>query len=254
MYIFISNLALADLITSTSIVPNMLSVIWSEGHAMTMNGCISQYFFVFVSVSGQCWLLMMMSFDRCLAIFLPLRYSSIMTNTFSSCLIFLSWFTAITLVKSEVILICQLQFCAFNVIDHFFCDFAPLLALSSTDISVIVSFDLACGVLLILLPFVFILITYLCIFFVILNISSVRGKKKAFSTCSSHLILVCTYYGTLTAVYMAPSDESFQHENKFRSLLFVMLTPITNPITYSLRNQDIKTAWMKMFAKRVRVE
>ncbi|KAM9312334.1 olfactory receptor 1S2-like [Gastrophryne carolinensis] len=218
---------------------------------MTMDRCISQYFFVFVSVSGQCWLLMMMSFDRCLAIFLPLRYSSIMTNKMSSCLILLSWLMAISLLNSEVILICQLHFCTSNVIDHFFCDFAPLLALSSTDISVIVLFDLVCGVIYILLPFVCILITYFCISFVILNISSVSGKKKAFSTCSSHLILVCTYYGTLTAVYMAPSDESFQHENKFRSLLFVMLTPITNPITYSLRNQDIKTAWMKMFSDRI---
>ncbi|XP_068129326.1 olfactory receptor 5V1-like [Hyperolius riggenbachi] len=252
MYLFLSNLALADLIVSSSIVPNMLCIIWLDGHTMTINGCATQYFFVFVSTYAQCCLLMIMSFDRYLAICLPLRYSSIMSTNFSLRLVILAWLIGMLLIKVELILIGQLQFCTSNIIDHFFCDFAPLLALSSSEVTVyeLAQLDFSFNIFVIFLPFVCITISYICIFFVILNIASVSGKKKALSTCSSHLIVVCTYYGSLITVYMAPARASSLYENKFRSLLFVMLTPFTNPIVYSLRNKDIKDALSKLFCNR----
>nr|DBA29706.1 TPA: hypothetical protein GDO54_005768 [Pyxicephalus adspersus] len=250
MYLFISNLAMADLITSTSIVPNMLCIVWMEGHTITINGCITQYFFVFSSTYAQCCLLMMMSFDRYLAICLPLRYSSIMKVQFSLRLSLWSWILGIILIKAEVIIICQLQFCTSNIIDHFFCDFAPLLALSSSGVSTLVFLDFSFNIFVIFIPFVCITLSYICIFFVIFNISSLSGKKKAFSTCSSHLIVVCTYYGSLIAVYMSPSHEGSMHENKFRALIFLLLTPFTNPIIYSLRNKEIKDTLLNFFTKR----
>ncbi|XP_069819273.1 putative olfactory receptor 5AK3 [Dendropsophus ebraccatus] len=239
MYLFISNLAVADLIITTSIVPNMLRIIWLEGHKMSINGCISQYFFVFVSTYAQCCILMVMSFDRFLAICLPLRYSSIMNITFSIRLIFGSWMIGILLIKVEVIIISQLQFCSSNIIDHFFCDFAPLLALSSSKVDVLAWLDISFNIVVIFLPFIFIMVSYICIFIVIVKISSSKGRRKAFSTCSSHLLVVCTYYGSLIGVYMSPLRTNAFYENKMKSLLFVMLTPFTNPIIYSMRNREI---------------
>ncbi|KAM4038748.1 putative olfactory receptor 1F12P [Anomaloglossus baeobatrachus] len=250
MYFFISNLALADLIISSSIVPNMLCIIWLDGHTMSINGCITQFFFVFVPTYAQCCLLMVMSFDRYLAICFPLRYSSIMNITFSFHLIFCSWIIGILLINVEVILISQLQFCSSNIIDHFFCDFAPLLALSSSKIYILAWLDVSFNIFIIFLPFVCITVSYICIFIVILKISSSKGRRKAFSTCSSHLIVVCTYYGSLIGVYMSPTRASAFYENKLKSLLFVMLTPFTNPIIYSMRSKEIIETIKNLYRKK----
>lgn len=250
MYFFISNLALADLIMTTSIIPNMLCIIWLEGHSMSINGCISQFFFVFVSTYAQCCLLMVMSFDRYLAICLPLRYSSIMNMTFCIRLVFGSWIIGILLIKVEVIIISQLQFCSSDIIDHFFCDFAPILALSSSEVHILAWLDVSFNIFIIFLPFVCITLSYICIFIVILKISSSKGRRKAFSTCSAHLLVVCTYYGSLIGVYMSPSRANAFYENKLKSLLFVIITPFTNPIVYSMRNKEIINT-MKIFYRKI---
>ncbi|KAG9466920.1 hypothetical protein GDO78_015890 [Eleutherodactylus coqui] len=250
MYFFISNVALADLIITTSIVPNMLFIIWLEGHSMSINGCLSQYFFVFVSTYAQCCLLMVMSFDRYLAICLPLQYSSIMNMTISIRLVFVCWMIGILLINVEIIIISQLQFCSSNIIDHFFCDFAPLLALSSSKVYALAWLDISFNIFVIFLPFVFIVVSYIYIFMVILKISSSKGRRKAFSTCSSHLLVVCTYYGSLIGVYMSPSHANAFFENKMKSLLFVMLTPFTNPIIYSMRNKEIINTMKNIYRKR----
>ncbi|XP_072006605.1 olfactory receptor 1f45-like [Engystomops pustulosus] len=250
MYFFISNLSLADLIISTSVVPNMLCIIWLEGHSMTINGCISQFYFVFVSTYAQCCILMVMSFDRYLAICLPLRYSAIMNMTVSIRLVFGSWLIGILLIKVEVVLISQLQFCSTNIIDHFFCDFAPLLALSSSEVRVLAWLDISFNIFVIFLPFVCITLSYICIFIVIFKISSQKGRKKVFSTCSSHLLVVCTYYGSLIGVYMSPSRANAFSENKLKSLLFVMLTPCTNPIIYSMRNKEIIDTMRNLYRRK----
>lgn len=174
-----------------------------------------------------------------------------MKTDFTLSLIVLSWAAAITIIIIEVILICDLQFCASNIIDHFFCDFGPVLDLSTSDISIIVNFDFVCGVLLIYIPFICILISYICIAAVILKISSASGKKKAFSTCVSHLILVCTYYSSMIGAYMVPASEGLLQE-KYRSLIFVMLAPFTNPIIYTLRNEDFKHAFIKLSKGRLK--
>ncbi|XP_072006611.1 putative olfactory receptor 1F12P [Engystomops pustulosus] len=253
MYFFICNLSLADLIITGSIVPNMLCIIWWDGHSMSISGCISQFFFVFVSTGAQCCILMLMSFDRYLAICLPLRYSAIMNMNSSIHLAFGSWTTVISLTNVEVIMISQLQFCSSNIIDHFFCDFAPLLALSSSDVDDLVWLDFSFGISLIFWPFFCILVSYICIFIVICKISSWKGRSKAFSTCSSHLLVVCTYYGSLIGVYLSPSHENAFYENKLKSLLFVMLTPCTNPIIYSMRNKEIIDTMKNLYRRMNRL-
>ncbi|XP_072006606.1 putative olfactory receptor 5AK3 [Engystomops pustulosus] len=251
MYFFISNLALADLIINTSVVPNMLRIIWMEGDSMTINSCISQLFVVYVTICAQCCILMVMSFDRYLAICLPLRYSAIMNMTVSIWLVFGSWLVGIVLILVEIIIISQLQFCSSNTIDHFFCDMAPLLALSSSEVHVLAWLDISFNILVIFLPFVCIMLSYSHILIVILKISSSKGKRKAFSTCSSHLLVVGTYYGSLLGIYMSPSIENSHNDNKLKSLLFVMLTPCTNPIIYSMRNKEIINTLKNFYSRRI---
>ncbi|KAM3924503.1 olfactory receptor 1C1-like [Leptodactylus fuscus] len=250
MYFFISNLSLADLILTTSIVPNMLVIIWSEGGSMSIYGCISQFFFVFVSTCAQCYTLMVMSLDRYLAICLPLRYSSIMNMTLCIQMVFIPWLVGIIYVKIEVILISQLQFCSSNIVDHFFCDFAPILALTSSDVNVLTWLDFSLAIAVSYLPLVCIAVSYICIFIVIFKMSSSKGRRKAFSTCSSHLLVVCIYYGSLIAIYASPSSVNEFYENKLKSLLYIMLTPFTNPIIYSMRNKEIIETMKSFYIKR----
>ncbi|KAM3924504.1 olfactory receptor 5AS1-like [Leptodactylus fuscus] len=246
MYFFISNLSLSDLILTTTIIPNMLAIIWSEGGSMSIYGCIYQYYFLCVATFAQCCTLLVMSFDRYLAICFPLRYSSIMDMTFSIHFVLASWAMGIVLLKIEVIMLSQLQFCSSNIIDHFFCDFAPLLALSSSEVYILVWFDFAFCIVVFFFPFVYIIVSYICIFIVVFKMSS---RRKAFSTCISHLLVVCIYYSSLIAIYISPSSSTSFDENRIKSLFFVMLTPFTNPIIYSMRNKEIIETVRRFYIK-----
>ncbi|KAM4013578.1 olfactory receptor 5G29-like [Anomaloglossus baeobatrachus] len=147
----------------------------------------------------------------------------------------------------------RLQFCGSNVIDHFFCDVAPLLELSCSDTSIVKIEIYVCSIPIVLFPFLFIMGSYISIFLSIVRISSTSGRQKAFSTCSSHLTVVSLYYGTLFAVYVIPSSVSSLNLNKILSLLYTVVTPMFNPIIYSLRNQEIKnTIEVQVFGRHGR--
>ncbi|XP_075434080.1 olfactory receptor 5P66-like [Ascaphus truei] len=247
MYIFLAHLSLTDILLTTIIVPNMLRLIWGEGGTMSVAGCISQFHFFSCTGATESFLLTVMSYDRYLAICHPLRYTTIMNLKLRLQLVIWSWLLGFAVTLILILPIGQLQFCGPNVIDHFFCDYAPLVNHSCSDISFI---DVEVFVLSIpvdLLPFVFIIVTYVCISLTILSISSTTGRQKAFSTCSSHLTVVCTYYGTLIIIYVVPSREHSFNINKVLSLLYTVVTPFFNPIIYSLRNEEIGAALMRRF-------
>ncbi|XP_072006438.1 olfactory receptor 11L1-like [Engystomops pustulosus] len=252
MYFFLKHLSTADVLLTTSIVPVMLHIILFEGGTLPLWFCIMQLY-CFIGIFGfvQCYIIAVMSFDRYLAICHPLRYSSLMGPNLCFQLVIGSWSSVTVITSSELFVAIQFNFCGLNYIDHFFCDFGPTMELATSDISSLLLQDFVNSILMMLFPFTLIIVTYFCIFFTILRMSSTNSKKKTFSTCSSHLTTVCVYYGTLISVYMAPSDESSSEINKYRSLLYIVVTPLVNPIIYSLRNQEIKRALMKIQMCRV---
>ncbi|KAM4749334.1 olfactory receptor 11L1-like [Rhinophrynus dorsalis] len=253
MYFFLSHLSLSEIMFTTNIVPNMLHVILVEDGTISLSSCITQLYFFSSSTSAECLLLSVMSYDRFLAICSPLHYAAIMNQNLCQHLVVWCWLIGFMLSIIAAVLISKLQFCGSNTIDHFFCDLAPILKCSCSDTYILEMQDFILSFPVLILPFVFIILTYVRIIMAILRITSSNGRKKAFSTCSSHLTVVCTYYGTLIAVYMSPSTQDSFTANKVLSLLYTVVTPLLNPIIYSLRNQDIRNAMVKL-SKRMRYQ
>ncbi|MEE6505987.1 hypothetical protein FKM82_007442 [Ascaphus truei] len=251
MYFFLSHLSLSDILMTTDIVPNMLYVIMAEGGVISLIGCITQYFIFSVSVGAECFLLTVMSYDRYLAICNPLRYSAIMDFKLCCQMIFWCWFSAFVASLCMAIMVSSFQLCNPNVIDHFFCDLTPLLEHSCSNRFIVDTVLSFLGIPCVILPFIFIIATYVCISLTILRISSTTGRQKAFSTCSSHLAVVCTYYGTLFAKYVVPSKGQSLNVKKITSLLYTVATPFLNPIIYTLRNKEIQAALCKYISIRV---
>ncbi|KAM4807854.1 olfactory receptor 6F1-like [Rhinophrynus dorsalis] len=241
MYFFLSHLSLSDIFLTTNISPNMLHIILGEGGSITFAGCIIQFYLLGCSGIAECLLLTVMSYDRYMAICNPLHYTSVMHLSFCCHLVTFCWLLGSGLMLITATLVSKLQFCGSMKIDYFFCDFAPLIELSCSDTSIVEIENILLAVPVTLFPFGFIIVTYVCIFLTILRISSGTERQKAFSTCSSHLIVVCMYYGTLVTIYVNPYRGNSLDINKILSLLYTVATPFFNPIIYSLRNKEIRT-------------
>ncbi|XP_075061794.1 olfactory receptor 5AN6-like [Mixophyes fleayi] len=245
MFIFLKHLAVSDVLITTTIIPMMLDIILRDEIEVSVTSCIIQLYLFSNFGFVQGFLIFVMSYDRYLAICNPMRYNSIMVPHVCLKMIAGCWLL-VFIASSEIIMVWQFHFCGLNYIDHFFCDFGPIVELSSSDTSILLVVDFVISILMGIIPFILIIITYIIIIFTILNISSNSGRKKAFSTCSSHLATVCAYYGTVMTVYTTPSDESAFNTNKFRSLLYIVVTPMLNPIIYSLRNHEIRRTLQKL--------
>ncbi|KAM4749424.1 olfactory receptor 5P66-like [Rhinophrynus dorsalis] len=251
MYFFLSHLSMSDILLTSTISPNMLDVTLKEGAIISYVGCISQFSMLCVSSTTECLLLTVMSYDRYLAICKPLYYTSKMNLTVCRHLIVFSWILVFFITLIVIILLNSLHFCGPNIIDHFFCDYSPLLQLSCSDTRIVQILSVLIAAPETIIQTVFIISTYISIFLTILRMSSSTGRQKAFSTCSSHLGVVCTYYGSLMAVYVAPSGGHLFNLNKILSLLYTVVTPLVNPIIYSLKNQEIRKAFKIYFHKHM---
>ncbi|KAM4691760.1 olfactory receptor 1468-like [Rhinophrynus dorsalis] len=246
MYFFLSHLSATDILLATNILPNMLCAMLMGGKVITYLDCITQFYFFSATTVTECFLLLVMSYDRYLAICYPLRYTSIMDFKRRIILSVLPWMFAFTFNLLVVMPVANFQFCKDNVIDHFYCDLSPLQKLSCSDTSFAELIVFVFSTPIFIFPCGLIILTYVYICITILRIPSTTGKQKAFSTCSSHLIVVGAFYGTLITKYMIPSQGQSLLINKIISLLHTVFTPLFNPIVYSLRNQDIRRALSKI--------
>ncbi|XP_073402927.1 olfactory receptor 1E16-like [Dendrobates tinctorius] len=239
MFYFLKHLAVADILSTTTIVPMMLNVILYDMKEVPVRICIFQLHMVVIFGFSPIILLTIMSYDRYLAICRPMRYNSIMQPHVCFKMVLGSWFLNFVF-SFEMIFVWQLEFCGNNTIDHFFCDFRILLELATSDTHLLTLVDFVTAIIYGIIPFALTLISYLSIFFVIMTLSSTSGLSKAFSTCGSHLTTVCIYYGTLIMIYLPASNDRSSSTNKFLSLLYIVVSPMMNPIIYSLRNQEIR--------------
>ncbi|XP_072006546.1 olfactory receptor 11L1-like [Engystomops pustulosus] len=240
MYFFLTHLSLSDIILATDILPNILQALVVKDDVMSFGDCLAQFYFFDVAETADCLLLTVMCYDRYLAICRPLHYTSMVNHQFCLTTVTVTWTLSICVVLIHTITITTLNFCGPNRIDHFFCDLDPILQLSCSDITVVELEVTLLSALLVVIPFFIIIISYIFIIFTILQILSITGRQKAFSTCSSHLLVVSMYYGTLLCVYLVPDRNNSGTITKYLSLLYTVVTPLMNPIIYSLRNKDLQ--------------
>ncbi|XP_069098275.1 olfactory receptor 5V1-like [Pleurodeles waltl] len=250
MYFFLGNLSFLDICYISVTVPKMMVGIIGE-KTITFFGCVFQLYF-FVSLEGtEAILLAAMAYDRYMAICNPLRYTTFMTQRVCLQLGAISWTGGSLNAMIHTALTFHLTFCRSNRVNHFFCDIPPLLNLSctSTWVNEIVLFVVG-GVFVGLSPLIFILVSYMYIMTAILKMHSRGGRHKVFSTCASHLTVVILFYGASLFTYVRPSSSYSLDQDRMVSVLYSLLTPLLNPIIYSLRNKDIKCALRKVFGKR----
>ncbi|XP_040197804.1 olfactory receptor 478-like [Rana temporaria] len=222
MYLFITQLSLLDINLSTDILPNFLYIILHDGCTMSLAGCIFQFSFFVHAETSEFFLLTVMSYDRYLAICKPLHYNSIMNQSICIKSVIIIWLLGFTITLVDSISLCSLYYCGPNIIHHFFCDFEPILELSCSDTSWIHSEIYVLGFICIVAPFILIVISYIYIVITILKIKSITGRQKSFTTCSSHLTVVCIFYGTLIAVYLFPTKGQLDILNKVLSLVYTL--------------------------------
>ncbi|XP_067411447.1 olfactory receptor 10A7-like [Emydura macquarii macquarii] len=249
MYFFLGNLSCLETCYTSTVLPRMLASLLSGDRTISFSGCITQYYFFCSMLSTECLLLSVMSYDRYLAIVKPLHYTARMSGRSCLHLTVDSWVGGFLASSIATVSISQLNFCGPNSIDHFFCDFIPLVKLSCNDPQLMEILAFILCFIFSLVPFLLTVISYIRIITTILRIPSTTGRQKAFSTCSSHLIVVSIYYGTLLLVYMFPTAHMLGDFKKVLSIVYTVLTPLVNPLIYTLRNKEVKGALRKACRK-----
>ncbi|XP_039197184.1 olfactory receptor 6Q1-like [Crotalus tigris] len=251
MYFFLIHLSFLDIWYTSLTVPKMLAGFgYPAGQKISYSACLTQlYLFTFLG-STECFLLAAMAYDRYVAICIPLRYHEIVDQ--NTCLILAigSWLAGFLTPVLPVYFMSRLTFCGPNVIDHFFCDASPLLILSCSDISLKESIDFLVSLLVLLISSLVIIISYVHIIITVLKINSLAGRQRAFSTCTAHLMVVAVFYGTLFFMYVRIKVTSSINLNKVVSVFYAVVTPVLNPLIYSLRNTEVKGALYRIISEK----
>ncbi|XP_028360108.1 olfactory receptor 11H7 [Phyllostomus discolor] len=242
MYMLLANFSFLEIWYVTCTVPNMLVNFFSKTKTISFSGCFIQFYFFFSLGTTECFFLCVMAYDRYLAICHPLHYSSIMTGQLCAILVSLCWLIGFLGHSIPIFFISQLPFCGPNIIDHFLCDADPLMALSCAPTPIIGHIFHSVSSIIIILTMLYILGSYISVLRAVLQITSSAGQQKAFSTCGSHLVVVSLFYGTIMVMYVSPSSGNSVAVHKIITLVYSIVTPVLNPLIYSLRNRDMKFA------------
>ena len=249
MYFFLSHLAIVDMGYSSSVTPNMLVNFLVERNTISYPGCAIQLGSGVFFGSTESFLLAAMAYDRFIAVCSPLLYSTKMSTQVRIQLLIMSYTGGFLNACSFTICFYSLHFCGPNRVNHFFCDFAPLVELSCSDISIPAAVHSFTSGSIIVVTAVVIAVSYSYILITILRMRSTEGRHKAFSTCTSHLIAVTLFYGTITFIYVMPKSSYSTDQNKVVSVFYMVVIPMLNPLIYSLRNNEIKGALKRAWQK-----
>ena len=249
MYFFISNLSFLEIWFTSSTSIKLFVILSSGRRTISLSGCFAQTYFYSALGCTEFVLLVVMSFDRYVAICQPLHYAAIMKPQLCIHLVVATWVTGITLSTYHLVLLYKLTFCGSNKIHHFFCDTLPLFKLSCSDTSLLWKIHSVLSSLVILGSLCLTLVFYMGILFCILHLPAASGRKKAFTTCSSHLITLAIAYGSCIALYVRPSEDVSLETNRIVALLNTVLYPFLNPFIYSLRNKTVILALNKAIAR-----
>ncbi|XP_074083651.1 olfactory receptor 5P80-like [Macrotis lagotis] len=250
MYHFLSHLAFVDSVYSSSVTPVMLKNFLVDKTMIPLEGCVAQVFCGATFGTAECFLLAVMAYDRYMAICNPLLYSIRMSPEVCTVLLIISYLGGCVNAWTFTGSILNRVFCGTNEINHFFCDYSPLLKLSYSQDNFAEILASATAGSIIMITVLIIIISYIYILFSVLKINSTEGRSKAFSTCTSHLTAVTLYYGTTTFIYVMPKSSYSTDENKVLSVFYIVIIPMLNPLIYSLRNNEVKGALRKLFNRK----
>ncbi|XP_004870176.1 olfactory receptor 13J1 [Heterocephalus glaber] len=246
MYFFLGNLSILDICYTSTFVPLMLIHLLSSQKTISFIGCAIQMCLSLSTGSTECLLLAIMAYDRYLAICQPLRYPVLMSHRLCLLLVGTAWVFCFIKSVTETVIAMKLPFCGHCMVSHFTCEILALLKLACSDTSVSEAFLLLGAILLLPVPLTLICLSYSLILANILRVPSATGHRKAFSTCSAHLAVVLLFYSTVIFMYMKPKSKEPHISDEVFTVLYAVVTPMLNPVIYSLRNKEVKEAAKKI--------
>ncbi|XP_054850109.1 olfactory receptor 5V1-like [Eublepharis macularius] len=250
MYFFLTNLSLLDIFCPTATVPKMLESLLLENKNLSFASCVLQLYILVALTGTEVFLLAAMAYDRYVAISNPLRYTLIMSKKLCLQMVAGTWVTGFLNSLLHMVLTFILPYCKSNAVNQYHCDIPPVLALSCDSTYLAEMVVLILGGIFGVGAFLVTLVSYVYIISTILRIRSTEGKRKAFSTCASHLMAVCLFYGTTIFTYIRPSSSYHQDQDRLVvTILYGVITPMLNPLIYSLRNKEVKGALRRVIAE-----
>ncbi|XP_049747912.1 olfactory receptor 10AG1-like [Elephas maximus indicus] len=250
MYFFLANFSLLEISYVTVTLPRMLVNLWTQDRSISLLECATQMCFFLILGATECFLLAVMAYDRYVAICNPLHYPLVMNQKMCVQLAVGSWIIGIPVQIGQTTQVFSLHFCNCNQINHFFCDIPPIIKLACGDTSIHEMSAYAGTLLIVAVPFMLILASYCKIICTILKLPAASGQAKAFSTCSSHVLVVVLFFGSTTITYLRPKSYHSAGIDKLLSLFYTIVTPLFNPMIYSLRNKDVIASLRKFFLKK----
>ncbi|KAG8553253.1 hypothetical protein GDO81_003337 [Engystomops pustulosus] len=248
MYFFIGSLSFLEIWYTSVTVPRLLWALLTENDSISPAGCVTQFFLHFSFGATENFLLAIMAYDRYVAVCKPLRYLLIMNPDLCKRLLVASWVLGLAILAIPSIQMFNLSFCDHKEIDSYYCDFAPIIKLSCSNTMSIEKQFFVIVFVVVLGCFIIIIVSYICIIWTTVKLPS-AGRRKTFSTCASHLVVVLLFYGTTMFMFMRPRAGDFLYMNKIISVIPSMVTPLLNPVIYTLRNQEVKEAMRKAAKK-----